>query len=194
MTGDKGSEMRLQSVTPNLASSCSAGWSESGLAWLDSSVSPVAFRRDVVLVPSFRDYLLAAVPIRGIQLTSRILLFCHIHRPTFPSMADTIAAQQLDELTYERQDMHDLSMDLKTLEQNYRLTQTSETSPVGQSPFRVHPKNSTAARSQCLDPYAISESSLKAFCRQSSPIHRYRRSHSQRPASDTQHWVDVILQ
>lgn len=46
-------------------------------------------------------------------------------------MADTIAAQQLDELTYERQDMHDLSMDLKTLEQNYRLTQTSETSRIG---------------------------------------------------------------
>ena len=46
-------------------------------------------------------------------------------------MADTISAQQLREITYEREDMHDLSINLKTLEQNCPLTQTSETSRIG---------------------------------------------------------------
>lgn len=80
MTGDKGSEMRLHSVTPNLASSCSAGWSESGLAWLNSSVSPVAFRRDVVLVPSFRDLFIS-----GCINTRHSAHFSHTPLLPFPS-------------------------------------------------------------------------------------------------------------
>ena len=42
-------------------------------------------------------------------------------------MAQHIAAQQLSELTYERQDMQDLSINLKTLARNCPLTQTSST-------------------------------------------------------------------
>ncbi len=42
-------------------------------------------------------------------------------------MAQHIAAQQLSELTYERHDMQDLSINLKTLAQKCPLTQTSST-------------------------------------------------------------------
>ncbi|CAF9942373.1 hypothetical protein IMSHALPRED_003644 [Imshaugia aleurites] len=40
-------------------------------------------------------------------------------------MADLISAQQLDELTYERQEIHRLSINLETLEQRCPLTQPS---------------------------------------------------------------------
>ena len=43
----------------------------------------------------------------------------------FLSMDDPIVAQQLNELTYERQDIYDLFMNLKTLEQNCPLAQPS---------------------------------------------------------------------
>ena len=67
------------------------------------------------------------------------LLFYHHHRPTFHSMSDLIAGKRLDELTYERQELSLLSINLDMLEQSCPLahprlggSNTASLQPLGQ--------------------------------------------------------------
>ena len=69
-------------------------------------------RQDVVIYP------LAAVSVRVIHIPASVVYFSL-------TMANVDAAEQLNGLTHERQDVHDLSINMKILEQKCPLAPPS---------------------------------------------------------------------